>query len=98
MQIPVIIPEYGEQYELDSTRAEEGVSRLGRIKEARVREQKYIRLEVLGRMQTLKEEIEDMSTIIQEEMLSEDVKDEKIVNLNEKIKELEQQIVKIIEE
>lgn len=98
MQIPVIIPEFGEQYELNSTKAEEYVSRLGRVKEAKVREQKYIRLEVLGRMQTLKEEIEDMSTIIQEEMLNEDVKDEKIVNLNEKIKELEQQIVRIIEE
>lgn len=96
MQIPVIIPEYGEQYELDATREE--VSRLGRVKEARTREEKYIRLEVLGRIQTLKEELEDMSTIVQEEMLHEDVKDEKIVSLNEKIKELERQIVKIIEE
>ena len=98
MQIPVIIPEYGEQYELDATRTEEGVNRLGRIKEARAREEKYIRLEVLGRIQTLKEELEDMSTIVQEEMLHEDVKDEKIVTLNEKIKELERQIVRIIEE
>jgi len=91
-EIPVIIPEYGEQYELN-----EQVNRIGRVKEAKTREEKYIRLEVLGRIQTLKEELEDMSTIVQEEMLTEDVRDEKIVELNEKIKQLEQQIVKIIE-
>ncbi len=91
--IPVIIPEYGEQYEL-----EEQVNRLGRVKEAKVREEQYIRLEVLGRIQTLKEELEDMSTIVQEEMLGEDVRDDKIVMLNNRIKELEQQIVKIVEE
>ena len=91
-QIPVIIPEYGEQYELD-----EKVERLGRVKEAKSREKRYIRLEVLGRIQTLKEELEDMSTIVKEEMLHEDASDDDIEKLNEKIKELEQQIVKIIE-
>ena len=91
-KIPVIIPEYGEQYELD-----EKVKRLGRVKEAKSRERRYIRLEVLGRIQTLKEELEDMSTIVKEEMLHEDANDDDIEKLNEKIKELEQQIVKIIE-
>lgn len=91
-EIPVIIPEYGEQYELN-----EEVERLGRIKGTKEREREYIRLEVLGRIQTLKEELEDMSTIVQEEMLHEDAKDEDIEKLNDKIKELEQQIVKIIE-
>ena len=91
-EIPVIIPEYGEQYELN-----EEVERLGRIKGTKEREREYIRLEVLGRIQTLKEELEDMSTIVQEEMLHEDAKDEDIEKLNDKIKELEQQIVRIIE-
>ena len=91
-EIPVIIPEYGEQYELN-----EEVERLGRIKGTKEREREYIRLEVLGRIQTLKEELEDMSAIVQEEMLHEDAKDEDIEKLNEKIKELEQQIVRIIE-
>ena len=91
-QIPVIIPEYGEEYELN-----EEVQRLGRIKGVKERERKYIRLEVLGRIQTLKEELEDMSNIVQEEMLVEDAKDEDIEILNSRIKELEQQIVKIIE-
>ena len=93
IEIPVIIPEYGEQYELN-----EEVERLGRLKEAKEHEQKYIRLEVLDRIQTLKEELEDMSTIVKDEMLNEDEKDETISQLNDKIIELEKQIVKIVEE
>ena len=38
-----------------------------------------------------------MSDIVKEELLHEDAKDEDIEQLNKKIKELEQQIVKIIE-
>ncbi len=91
-KIPVIIPEYGEQYELN-----EEVERLGRIKGTKQRERQYIRLEVLGRIQTLKEELEDMSTIVKEEMLNEDANDGDIEKLNDKIKELEQQIVRIVE-
>ncbi len=91
-QIPVIIPEYGEEYELN-----EEVQRLGRVREAKEHEKKYIRLEVLDRIQTLKEELEDMSDIVREDMLNEDAKDEDIEKLNERIKELEQQIVKIVE-
>ncbi len=91
-QIPVIIPEYGEEYEL-----KEEVNRLGRVKGAKDHEKKYIRLEVLGRIQTLKEELEDMSQIVEDEMLQEDAKDEDIQILNDRIKELEQQIVKIVE-
>ena len=91
-EIPVIIPEYGEQYELDET-----VQRLGRMKGVKARQKEYLRLEVLARMQTLKEELEDMSSIVQEEMLVEDAKDEQIEILNNRIKELEQQILKIVE-
>lgn len=92
-EIPVIIPEYGEQYELN-----EEVQRLGRVKGTKQRERQYIRLEVLGRIQTLKEELEDMSTIVKEEMLHEDANDADIEKLNDKIKELEQQIVEIIKD
>lgn len=92
-EIPVIIPEYGEQYELN-----EEVERLGRVKGIKQRERQYIRLEVLGRIQTLKEELEDMSTIVKEEMLCEDANDAEIEKLNDKIKELEQQIVEIIKD
>ena len=91
-EIPVIIPEYGEQYELDQS-----VQRLGRVKGAKEHEKRYIRLEVLDRINTLKDELEDMSNIVKEEMLTEDAKDEDLTQLNNRIKDLEQQIVKIIE-
>lgn len=92
-EIPVIIPEYGEEYELN-----EEAERLGRIQGVKEQQKQYIRLEVLDRIQTLKEELEDMSNIVKEEMLVEDAKDEDIEALNSRIKELEQQIVKIVEE
>ena len=90
-QIPVIIPEYGEEYELD-----EKVQRLGRIKEAKSHQEKYTRLEILDRIQTLREELDDMATIVKDEMLTEDAKDEDIEKLNKKIKELENQILTIV--
>ena len=58
---------------------------------------KYLRLAILERVETLKEEIDDMGTIIKDNMLSEDARDEELLKLNEKVKEFEQQIVKIIE-
>ena len=48
-------------------------------------------------MKTLQEELKDMEEIVKEEMLTESAKDEEIESLNEKMKELEKQIVKIVE-
>lgn len=89
-QIPVTIPSFGECYELD-----ENINVIGKLENKRAKE--YVRLEVLGRMQTLKEELEDMETIVKEDILTEYAKDEEIAKLNERIKELERQIVKIVE-
>ena len=58
--------------------------------------EKYLRLEVIDRLATLKEELEDMTAMIREDVFDEDKKDEEIKLINDKIKELEQQIVKII--
>ena len=89
-QIPVIIPEFGQTFTLDDKLEVENTYELPK---------KYVplRLEVIERIKTLKEEIEDMEEIVRTEMLSENVKDEEILKLNDKIKELEKQIVKIIE-
>ncbi|MDO5556138.1 MAG: hypothetical protein Q4G09_05860, partial [Clostridia bacterium] len=57
---------------------------------------RYLRLEVIDRLSTLKEELDDMSIIIKEDIFDEGKKDEEITAINEKIKELEKQIVKII--
>lgn len=90
LNIPVTIPEYGETYEL-----KEKVSMTNRIELPN--ERKFVRLEILERMRTLKEEIEDMEDIVKEGYLSEDRKEEDITELAEKLKELENQIVKIVE-
>ena len=91
INIPVSIPAYGEKYELDD--------KLEVVSVCDVPNQdKFLRLKIIERMATLKEEIEDMSEIVRTGMLGEDTEDEKLRDLNEKIKELEKQIVKIIEE
>ena len=87
--IPVTIPEYGEDYKLDDKISVE--SKVNMYDKHR-----YLRLEVIDRLSTLKEELEDMSSMIKDDIFDEDKKDEEIMAINEKIKELEQQIVKTI--
>ena len=88
IKIPVTTPEFGDVINLDSLKT---ISRLQLPDE-----HKYIRLELVERLETLKEEIDEMSSIVKEEMLTEDVKDEKLIELKQKIKDLEKQIVEII--
>ena len=89
IDIPVTIPEYGENYKLDDKITIESNLDMAN-------KQRYLRLEVLDRLSTLKEELDDMSAMIKGDIFDEDKKDEDIATINEKIKELEQQIVKII--
>ena len=88
--IPVTIPDFGEKYTLDDnlTMEKKYEEPIG---------QRFLRLEVLDRMETLQEEIEDMKNIIKEDMLSKDRSDEDVSKVNERIKELERKIVEIIE-
>ena len=88
--IPITIPDFGESYELD-----ENMEMVGKLHDnAR---QQYLRLEILERMNTLKEELEDMSNIVKEDYLEETVSDEEILKIKDRLKELENQIVKIVE-
>jgi len=91
INIPVSIPAYGEKYELDDK------LEISMVSEIQTQD-KFLRLRILERMATLKEEIDDMSEIVKNGMLGEYTEDEELRKLNEKIKELEKQIVKIIEE
>ena len=50
--------------------------------------ERYLRLEVLERMNTLKEELEDMSTIVKEEYLEKDNTDADIIKIKRKIKRI----------
>ena len=88
--IPITIPDYGETYQLGDE-----IAMIGKT-ENKARE-RYLRLEVLERMNTLKEELEDMSTIVKEEYLEKDNADADIIRIKERLKELEAQIVKIVE-
>ena len=88
--IPVTIPDFGETYELK----DEQITLTNKL-ELTTR-YKPIRIEVLERMQKLKDEVADMTQIIQEEIIEEKAKDAEVASINEKIKELERQIVSII--
>ena len=88
--IPVTIPSFAEKYTLNESLEVEQTN-IEKI------DKKYLRLELLERIQTLQEEIEDMGTIVKEEYLDKQSSDEQIQKLNDKVKELEQKIVEIIE-
>ena len=87
--IPVTIPDYGDKYKLDDKISIEEKLDIET-------KNKYLRLEVIDRLSTLKEELDEMSDIIKEDIFDEDTQDEQIEEINNKIKELEQQIVKVI--
>ena len=88
--IPITIPDFGESYELD-----ENVEMIGKVNDNA--KERFLRLEVLERMNTLKEELEDMSSIVKEEYLDKNVADTDILRIKDRLKELENQIVKIVE-
>ena len=89
-KIPVTIPSLGDSYDLD-----EDIKLTDNI--AVPVQQKYLRLEIIERMKTLKEELEDMEIIVKGEYLNSDIDDSEIVRLKAKLKDLESQIVKIVE-
>lgn len=88
--IPVTIPEYGDQYELNG---EIKVSAL----EYSNNQKKQIRREIVERLNLLKDEINDMTHIVKQDIFDEATKDEEVLKIGERIKELEKQIVNIIE-
>lgn len=88
--INVIIPDYGESYEITDT-----VNFSGNKGKRAAND--YKKLEIIDRMETLKEELVDMQGIVKEDILANTVNDEEINRLNERIKILERQIVDIIE-
>ena len=89
--LKVLIPNYGETYELN---AEEDVKLTQKIeRKLPVNNRK----EVLNRLEKLKEELLDMETSVKEDMNNKDLKDEDIFRINEKIKDLERQILNVIE-
>lgn len=59
--------------------------------------ERYIRLKVLNRLDTLKDEIADMEEMVRDDLKNENLENSQIQKLDERIKELELQIVRIID-
>lgn len=89
-QIPVSIPEYGQTYTLDENLTMEQTVEplsIGIIE----------RRDILDKMKTLKEELEDMEVIVREEYLEQESSDTSISLLKLRLNEIEDQIIKIVE-
>ena len=88
-QIGVTIPEFGETYELNDE-----IVMTHKI-ERRVN--KTIKSEILQRLGKLKEELKDMEVYVNQDLQDDNLRDEDIFRINEKIKDLEKQILNVIE-
>ena len=87
--IPVVIPEFGETYDI-----KDEIEMTNKI-ERKVT--KTIRTEIVERLEKLKSEILDMDGYVRQDINNENLRDEDIFRINEKIKELEKQILNVIE-
>ena len=59
--------------------------------------ERYIRLKVLNRLDILKDEIADMEEMVRDDLKNGNLENNQIQKLDERIKELELQIVRIID-
>lgn len=89
-EIPVTIPEYGQCYTLDEELTMEQAV-------APVAKATIEKSDVLDKIKTLKEELDDMEVIVKEEYLGEQADDDSISRLKLRLKEIEEQIVRIVE-
>ena len=87
--ILVTIPDYGEIYEV-----EELPTKLGKVKTNR---KPSVRGEILERLDKLQSQIDDMRESVKEDLANRDLKDEDMFRIKEKMKDLEQNILRIIE-
>ena len=87
--IGVTIPDLGETYELNGE-----IQMTNKVK---IRKVKKIKLEIISRLNKLKEELKDMDEYVRKDVEDVSLKDEDMFRINEKIKDLEKQIVNIIE-
>ena len=87
--IGVTIPEYGETYQLDDE--------LRIVNRIKIKKTLTLKNEVLKRLEKLKDELADMEVMVKEDMTDDELRDEDIFRINEKIKDLEQQILNVVE-
>ena len=88
--LPVTIPEYGQTYTLDDNLTMEQTV-------APITPQMNVRRDVIDKIRLLKNELNDMETIVKEDYLAKKDNEEEISLLKLRLKEIEDQIVKIVE-
>ena len=88
--LPVTIPDFGDTYELNK----DNISLVHTLdKKLPIN----IRTEVVKRLEKLKEELKDMETSVNDDVNNHELHDQDIFRINEKMKELERQILNVIE-
>ena len=85
----VTIPEFGETYEL-----KDNIPMTHKIQRKLANNMKQ---EVAKRLERLKDELKDMEQYVKEDIQDENLRDEDMFRINEKIKDLEKQILNVIE-
>lgn len=88
--LPVTIPEYGQTYTLNENLTMEQTV-------APITPQMNVRRDVIDKIRLLKNELNDMETIVKEDYLAKKDNEEEISLLKLRLKEIEDQIVKIVE-
>ena len=90
-EIPVTIPSFGEKYEVaEIPKLEE------RSEYSKKLEDQYMRLQILEKLDKIKDEINTMSQTVKEQKLMKEKPDDEISKLNDKVKKLEEQIKGLI--
>lgn len=92
-QIPVIVPEFGEVYSIK----DDLVEKVNQLESIVVEREQTPRAEVIEKMKILKNELADMEEIVKSDYLTDDATDDDIARLKLRLKELENQILKIVE-
>ena len=87
--LPVTIANFGETYDLEE------VATLTHKIERKI--PVTLKTEILSRLEKLKDEMKDMEVAVREDMDSKELRDEDVFRINEKIKDLEKQILNVIE-
>ncbi len=87
--IPVIVPDFGETYDVkDEVQMTHKIER---------KVPNSMKREILDRLEKLKSEIKDMDEYVRKDVDDDNLRDEDIFRINEKIKDLEKQILNVIE-
>lgn len=88
-KIPVTIPNYGQTYNIKE------LPEL--ISEIPTHKPRTIKAEIVQRLAKLQSQIDDMKESVQDDLNNKELKDEDMFRIKEKMKDLEQSILKIIE-